>query len=133
MNDALSEIKKCFSASTINDIQYYARRAKSSIDDAISYSKKAEYAAYEAKNLANGMNCSNAYYNASEAENYFKKAKNEFEYAYSKLSNSTYENNIDYLNMYLNNSKSYINNSSQYLKKGVDELIETLDALKNCN
>jgi hypothetical protein len=132
MNDALSEIKKCYSVSTINDIQYYARRAKTAIDDAISYSKKAEYEAYEAKNLANRMNCSNVSINASEAENYFKKAKNEFENAYSKLSTSTYENNIDELNIYLNNAKSYINYSSQHLKKGVDELIETLATLQRC-
>ncbi len=71
--------------------------------------------------------------NADDAEDYFKKAKNEFDYAYSKLNSSTYQDNIDYLNNYLRNAKSYVVDGIQYLKKGVDELEDTLDELKKCN
>jgi hypothetical protein len=131
-NQVLLEIQKCNLATSINEIQSIAIKARTNIEEALSQAGNAETEADGAEGKAQEIECQDAAEGAKQAEKYFKKAKVKFDDAFTKLSDSSDEDRGDYLIDYLNSSISVISDGMGYLKKGTDELNKTLKALERC-
>jgi hypothetical protein len=131
-NNVLSEIQKCNIATSINEIQSIAAKARTNAEEALSQAGNAETEADGAEGKAQDIECPAAIEGAKQAEKYFKKAKGKFDDAYTKLSDSSDEDRADYLIDYLNSSISVISDGLGYLKKGTEELNKTLKALEGC-
>jgi hypothetical protein len=131
-NNALGEIQKCNIAVSVNELQFYASKVKSEIDEAMSQAKKAGYEADGAEGEAYNIGCSGAEKGAGKAEKYFKKANDNFDDASTKLINAMDEDNGNYLIDYLNTALTDIENGMNHLKKGIDELNGALGELYKC-
>jgi hypothetical protein len=131
-NKSLSEIQKCNIATSVNEIQSIADKAKSDMEEAVKQAKNAALEADGAVGEAQNIDCSGAEKGAGKAEKQFKKANSKFDDAFTKLKNASDEDRTEYLNEYLTSTISVIEQGMDYLKKGINELNGTFNELINC-
>lgn len=91
-DDSYSYAKKAYYADNLDDAQYYAKKAKSSADDAMSY-------ASDAQSYASDCGCDDGESYASNAESYADDA-----YSYAKK--AYYADNLDEAQYYAKKAKS---------------------------
>src|SRR5687767_2132618 len=82
-NNTLDYIKKCSSQSSLEDLQYYARKGKNEADNARLQSDYAETDAGDAEDEADDISCDDAESEADDAEGNFSTADSRFDDAYS--------------------------------------------------
>lgn len=131
-NDALSDIKRCYSEDNIDDIQYYARRAKIDIDDAMTQAGYAESDADDAEDEADDINCDDAEDEADDAESDFYSAKSDFDDAYSYLRRAENSDEIDDIEYNLRRAKLSIEDGIRDLNYALSNINDAIDELNDC-
>lgn len=131
-NDALDYIKKCYSADSLDDIQYYARKAKNEIDDAKSQASYASSDASDAEDEADDIDCDDAEDEADDAESDFYSAQSDFDDAYTYLRRAEYSDEVDDIEYNLRRAKSSIEDGLNDLGYGLSNLNDAVDELNNC-
>ena len=129
----LDYIKKCYQQTTIDDIQYYARKAKNEVDYAKSQTGYAESDASDAEDEADDVGCDDAEDEADDAEGNFYSAKSRFDGAYTYLKRAEYSDNKDDIEYNLRKAKSYVEEGMNYLKYALTDLNDAVEELNDCN
>lgn len=129
----LDYIKKCYQQITIDDIQYYAGKAKNEIDYAKTQSGYAESDASDAEDQADDISCDYAKDEADDAEGYFYSAKSKFDEAYRYLRRAVYTDDKDDIEYNLRKAKSYVDEGISYLNYALTYLNAAVDDLNDCN
>lgn len=132
-NNVLGYIKKCGDQSSLEDMQYYARKAKSEADDARLQSDYAETDAGDAEDEADEISCDDAENEADDAESNFSTADSRFDDAYSYLKKAEYSDNTDDLIYYLKKAKDSAENGIRYAEDGLSDLQDAVNELNDCN
>ncbi len=125
-------IKKCYQQTTIDDIQYYARKAKNEIDYAKTQTGYAESDASDAEDEADDISCDDAEDEADDAEGNFYTAKSRFDDAYTYLRRVEYADNKDDIEYNLRKAKSYVEEGLNYLNYALTDLNDAVDELNDC-
>lgn len=128
----LDLIKKCYQQSTVEDIHYYARRAKNEIDNAKYQTGYAESDASDAEDEADDISCDDAEDEADDAEGNFNIAASRFEDAYNYLRRVEYADNKYDIEYNLRNAKSSIEDGMNYLRFAMNDLNDAVEALNEC-
>jgi hypothetical protein len=128
----LDYITKCYEQDTLDDVQYYARKAKNEIDYAKTQSGYAESDASDAEDEANDISCDDAEDEADDAEGNFYTAKSRFDDAYTHLSRAEYSDEKDDIEYNLRRAKSYIEEGINYLNYASTDLNDAVDELNEC-
>ncbi len=131
-NSALSYIKECYRQTSIDDLHYYARKAKNEIEYAKSQSGYAESDASDAEDEADDINCDDAEDEADDAEGNFYTAKSRFDDAYTYLRRVEYEDKKDDIEYNLRRAISYIDEGIKYLGYALADLNDAVDELNDC-
>ena len=132
-NTTLNYIKKCYQQSTIEDIQYYARKAKNEIDDAKTQSEYAESDASDAEDEADDISCDDAEDESDDAEGNFYTAKSRFDDAYTYLKRAEYSDDKDDIEYNLRKAKNYIEEGINYVDYAMTDVNDAIDELNDCN
>jgi len=128
----LELIKKCYQQSTVEDIHYYARRAKNEIDNAKYQTGYAESDASDAEDEADDISCDDAEDEADDAEGNFNIAASRFEDAYNYLRRVEYADNKYDIEYNLRNAKSSVEDGMNYLRFAMNDLNDAVEALNEC-
>ncbi len=129
---SLELIKKCYQQSSIDDVHYYARRAKNEIDNARYQAGYAESDASDAEDEADDISCDDAEDEADDAEGNFNIASSRFEDAYNYLRRVEYADNRYDVEYNLRNAKSSVEDGMNYLRFAMNDLNDAIDALNDC-
>lgn len=129
----LDYIKKCYQQYSIDDIQYYARRAKNEIENAKYQSDYAASYASDAENKAEDINCDDAEDKADDAEGNFYTAKSRFDDAYTYLRRAENSENEDDMAYNLRKAISYIEEGINYINNALSDLNDSVEGLNDCN
>lgn len=130
---SLTYIKKCYSQTSIDDVQYYARRAKNEIDNAKTQTGYAASDASDAEDEANNLGFDNTEDEADDAEGNFYSAKGKFDEAYTYLRRVEYADNKEDAAYNLRRAKSSIEDGIRYLGHALEDLNDAVDQLNNNN
>lgn len=129
----LDYIKKCYQQTSIEDIQYYARKAKNEIDYVKTQTSYAETDASDAEDEADDIGCDDAEDEADNAEGNFYTAKSGFEDAYTYLRRAEYSDDMDDIENNLRRAISYVEEGLNYLRYALTDLNDAIDELNDCH
>jgi len=129
----LDYIKKCYQQTSIDDIQYYSRKAKNEIEDAKTQTGYAESDASDAEDEADDIGCNDTEDEADDAEGNFYTAKSRFDDAYTHLRRAEYSDDNDDIEYNLRKAKNYIEEGINYLNYALTDLNDAIDELNDCN
>lgn len=128
----LDYIKKCYQQSSIDDIQYYARKTKNEIDDAKNQTGYAESDASDAEDEADDIDCDDAEDEADDAEGNFYSAKSRFDDAYTYFKRAEYSDDKDAIEYNLRKAKNYVEEGINYLNYAMTDLNDAVEELNDC-
>jgi hypothetical protein len=118
---------------TIEDTKPYIKKARNSVDDAINDVKSAKSKAYEAKNIANDIGCSDTKNECAYAEIEFNNAIDNLDYTYLYLKKAEKTDDSNDFVANIKKSRNAMSNAMQNLSNGLKKLNEASRKLSDCN
>lgn len=131
-DSTLDYIKKCYQETALDDIQYYARKAKNEIDYSESQSGYAESDASDAEDEADDIGCDGAENESDDAEGNFSNAKSRFDDAYTYLKRVENADDRDDAEYNLRKAKRFVEEGLTFLNYAMADLNDAVKELNGC-
>ncbi len=128
----LDMIRKCYALSTVEEIQEYAGKANTELDQAKAQIGFAILHAIKAEEEADEINCHLAEMQSSQAESNFISARSRFDDAFNfSLKAQKSENKEDFA-LHLGKARGFAEEGISYIEDALKDLNNAIEELKNC-